>query len=246
MKILCLNPPFKTEHGRFSRTSRSPAITKSGTIYYPIWLCYAAGVLEDAGHEIKVIDSCASGYNLENTLQLVAEFRPEITVLDTSTPSIYSDVKTGAEIKKILPDCFVVLMGTHPSALPEETLRLNSAIDAVAVGEADYTVRELAQKLSGADFQKIQLDSAYRNNILSSIEGLAYRIGDGICINKRRDLIENLDELPFVSKVYHKHLDTKKYFFAASDYPEIQIMTARGCIAQCTFCVYPQTIHGLK
>ena len=23
-------------------------------------------------------------------------------------------------------------------------------------------------------------------------------------------------------------------------------MTARGCIAQCTFCVYPQTIHGLK
>ncbi len=246
MKILCLNPPFKTEHGRFSRTSRSPAITKSGTIYYPIWLCYAAGVLEDAGHEIKVIDSCASGYNLENTLQLVAEFRPEITVLDTSTPSIYSDVKTGAEIKKILPDCFVVLMGTHPSALPEETLRLNSAIDAVTVGEADYTVRELAQKLSGADFQKIQLDSAYRNNILSSIEGLAYRIGDGICINKRRDLIENLDELPFVSKVYHKHLDTKKYFFAASDYPEIQIMTARGCIAQCTFCVYPQTIHGLK
>jgi len=246
MKILCLNPLFKTEHGRFSRTSRSPAITKSGTIYYPIWLCYAAGVLEDAGHEIKVIDSCASGYNLENTLQLVAEFRPEITVLDTSTPSIYSDVKTGEEIKKILPDCFVVLMGTHPSALPEETLRLNSAIDAVAVGEADYTVRELAQKLSGADFQKIQLDSAYRNNILSSIEGLAYRIGDGICINKRRDLIENLDELPFVSKVYHEHLDTKKYFFAASDYPEIQIMTARGCIAQCTFCVYPQTIHGLK
>ena len=59
MKILCLNPPFKTEHGRFSRTSRSPAVTKSGTIYYPIWLCYAAGVLEDAGFDVKVIDSCA-------------------------------------------------------------------------------------------------------------------------------------------------------------------------------------------
>ena len=56
MKILCLNPPFKTEYGRFSRTSRSPAITKSGTIYYPIWLCYVAGVLEDAGHEVRVID----------------------------------------------------------------------------------------------------------------------------------------------------------------------------------------------
>src|SRR3989304_7118154 len=90
MKILCLNPPFKTEYGRFSRTSRSPAVTKSGTIYYPIWLCYVAGVL------------------------------------DTSTPSIYNDVKTGADIKKILPDCFIVFMGTHPTALLGETLRLSN------------------------------------------------------------------------------------------------------------------------
>ncbi|MBI1810907.1 MAG: radical SAM protein, partial [Nitrospirae bacterium] len=246
MKILCLNPPFKTEYGRFSRTSRSPAITRSGTIYYPIWLCYAAGVLEDAGHEVKVIDSCAYGYDLEATLRIVAEFKPEMVVIDTSTPSIYSDVKTGAEIKKILPGSFVVLMGTHPSALPEDTLQLNYAIDAVAVGEADYTVKELAQKLSQANLRTVQSDAAYRNNILSSIDGIAYRVDSSVHVNKRRELIANLDALPFVSKVYKKHLDSTKYFFAASDYPEVQIMTARGCIAQCTFCVYPQTIHGLK
>lgn len=246
MKILCLNPSFKTEYGRFSRTSRSPAITKSGTVYYPIWLCYVAGVLEQAGHDVKVIDSCAYQYDLEKTLQLVAEFKPEIVVLDTSTPSINEDIKTGREIKKVLPDCFVILMGTHPSALPEETLNLNNAIDAVAVGEADYTVRELAQKLSESDLQKIQTDDAYRKNILSLIDGLAYSSGNKYYINKRREFIKNLDELPFVSQVYKRHLDVKKYFFAASDYPEIQIMTARGCIAQCTFCVYPQTIHGFK
>ena len=149
MKILCLNPPFKTEHGRFSRTSRSPAVTKSGTIYYPIWLCYAAGVLEDAGFDVKVIDSCAGEYDLAKTLELVSEFRPDMAVLDTSTPSIFSDVATGAAIKKLFPQCFVVLMGTHPSALPEETLALDGAIDAVAVGEADYTLRELAQSAVG-------------------------------------------------------------------------------------------------
>jgi radical SAM superfamily enzyme YgiQ (UPF0313 family) len=246
MKILCLNPPFKTEYGRFSRTSRSPAITKSGTIYYPIWLCYAAGVLEDAGHEVKVIDSCAYGYDLKATLRIVAGFKPEMVVIDTSTPSICSDVKTGAEIKKILPGCFVVLIGTHPSALPEDTLQLNYVIDAVVVGEADYTVKALAQKLSRADCRAVQSDAAYRNNILSSIDGIAYRTHSGVYINKRREFIANLDQLPFVSRVYKKHLDAKKYFFAASDYPEVQIMTARGCIAQCTFCVYPQTIHGLK
>ena len=246
MKILCLNPPFKTAFGRFSRTSRSPAITKSGTIYYPIWLCYVAGVLEKAGHEVKVIDSCACEYNIEKTLQLVTEFSPDIAVLDTSTPSIYSDLKTGAEIKRLLPGCFVVLMGTHPSALAAETLQKNSAIDAIFIGEADYTARELAQKLSESDIQKIRTDSLYRNNILSRVDGLAYRSNEKIHVNKRREIIKDLDELPFVSQVYKRHLDTRKYFFAASDYPEVQIMTARGCIARCTFCVYPQTIHGWK
>src|SRR4030065_2005894 len=246
MKIILLNPPFKTEYGRFSRTSRSPAITKSGTIYYPIWLCYVAGVLEEAGHEIKVIDSCAYEYNLEKTLQLVSAFKPQLAVLDTSTPSIYSDLKTGAEIKRLLPGCFVVLMGTHPSALSSETLQKNSAIDAIFIGEADYTARELAQKLSESDIQKIRTDSWYRNNILSRVDGLAYRSNEKIHVNKRREFIKDLDELAFVSQVYKRHLDTRKYFFAASDYPEVQIMTARGCIARCTFCVYPQTIHGWK
>lgn len=246
MKILCLNPPFKTEYGRFSRTSRSPAITKSGTIYYPIWLCYAAGVLEDAGYEVKVIDSCAYGYDLEATLRIVAEFKPEMVVIDTSTPSVYSDVKACDGVKGIRPECFVVLMGTHPTALPEETLQLSDSIDAIAVGEADYTLKELSQKLSLADMHKVQTDVSYRENILSGIDGLAYRAGNRICVNKRRELIKDLDALPFVSRVYKKHLDARRYFFAASDYPEVQIMTARGCIAKCTFCVYPQTIHGLK
>jgi radical SAM superfamily enzyme YgiQ (UPF0313 family) len=246
MKILCLNPPFKTEYGRFSRTSRSPAITKSGTIYYPIWLCYAAGVLEDAGHDIRVIDSCADEYDFSKTIELIAEFKPDMAVIDTSTPSIYNDVKIGGIIKEILPDCFIILMGTHPTALPKETLKSNNLIDAVAVGEADYTLKEVAQRLSECDLRRIQTDIIYRDDILSLIEGLAYRCGEKISINKRREFIQNLDDLPFVSKVYKKHLNTRKYFFAASDYPEVQIMTARGCIARCTFCVYPQTIHGFK
>jgi len=246
MKILCVNPPFKTECGRFSRTSRSPAITKSGTIYYPIWLCYVAGVLEKEGHDVMVIDSCAYEYDLSRTIEIIIEHGPAMVVLDTSTPSIYSDIKTGAEIKKALPNCFVVLIGTHPSALPEETLLLDPAIDAVAVGEADYTIRELADKLASVDMSRVVNDVHYRAALLSGVEGIAFRAGNAVTANHRRPYIENLDELPFVSQVYKRHLDTSKYFFAASDYPEIQIMTSRGCVAHCTFCVYPQTIHGRR
>ena len=102
MNIVCLNPPFKTEFGKFSRTSRSPAVTKSGTVYYPIWLCYAAGSLEKAGHKVKVIDSCAERLNITRTIEKIRELNPDLILLDTSTPSIISDLESGKHIKEIL------------------------------------------------------------------------------------------------------------------------------------------------
>ena len=95
MKILFLNPPFKVEHGKYSRTSRTPAITKSGTVYYPIWLCYAAAAVEQGGHEITVIDSCANQYDRMSTLDMVTDFAPDMVILDTSTASIFDDVEMG-------------------------------------------------------------------------------------------------------------------------------------------------------
>jgi len=246
MKVLCLNPPFKTEHGRYSRTSRSPAITKSGTLYFPIWLCYVAGLLEEAGHDLCVLDSCADALDRERTLERVGSFCPDLAVVDTSTPSIYSDVDCAGAIKDLFHDSFVLLMGTHPTALPEETLALDGRIDAVAVGEADFTVRELAERLSHADAHRLANDPDYRTRSLASVQGLAFRVDENITVNERREFIGDLDSLPFVSQVYARHLDPKKYFFAASDYPVVQIMTARGCVARCTFCVYPQTIHGFR
>jgi anaerobic magnesium-protoporphyrin IX monomethyl ester cyclase len=246
MKILLLNPPFKTEYGRFSRDSRSPAITKSGTIYYPIWLSYIAGVLEEAGFNIKLIDSCAYEYNKEKTLEIVKDFNPDLCVLNTSTPSIYEDANIGAIIKNILPNSFIILIGTHPTALPEETLNLNNKIDAIAVGEADYIIKDLSTVLSESDLGQLRNDMSYREKALSGVDGLAYRIGKDIKRNKQRPLIADLDKIPFVSKIYKEFLDSKKYFFAASDYPEVQIMTSRGCMAKCTFCLYPQVMHRLK
>jgi radical SAM superfamily enzyme YgiQ (UPF0313 family) len=55
-----------------------------------------------------------------------------------------------------------------------------------------------------------------------------------------------VDELPFVSQVYRKHLNIKNYFFAASDYPMVMLITGRGCQYKCFFCVYPQTFHSRK
>ena len=243
MKAFFLNPPFKVECGKFSRTSRSPAITKSGTVYHPIWLAYAAGSTEAAGHDVRLFDSCADRVDLTETLAVIRDFNPDLVLLDTSTPSLLSDITVGAAIKSQHPDAFVMLMGTHPSALPDETLKWNRAIDGIARGEADYTVREVAEKLSGIRIGR--LTPAQRVEVLKTIPGLSFQVEGEIHHNPARPQIADLDSLPFVSQVYKKHLNIRNYFFAACDYPEVQIMSARGCTDRCTFCVYPYAMHGL-
>ncbi len=230
MKILMLNPSFLS---RFSRSQRSPAVTKGGTLYYPFWLAYATGVLEEKGHEVRLVDAPAQGLDLKGTIEYARDFKPKLVVLDTSTPSIYNDVKVGELIKGALPESFVVLVGTHPSALPEETLKLSDKIDAVARGEYDYTILELAESLED-------------NSSLDSVDGLSFRNGEDITHNKERSFIEDVDKLPFLSRVYRRHLKVKNYYFAAADYPVVQIMTARGCPHRCFFCVYPQIFHSRK
>ncbi|HEC79668.1 MAG TPA: B12-binding domain-containing radical SAM protein, partial [Firmicutes bacterium] len=75
-KVLLVNPPFLPQHGRYSRYNRSPGITKSGTLYYPLWIAFAAGVLERAGFEVKLIDCPAQCIDLNGLLEIAEGFKP--------------------------------------------------------------------------------------------------------------------------------------------------------------------------
>lgn len=233
MKVFFVNPPYKWEFGKYSRDNRSPAITKSGTVYYPLWLIYAAAVCENEQFEVEFLDAPAKPWGLRQSLEYIAGHvsGTRLFVINTSTPSIYSDVEFSEKLKDLYPDAFIVLVGTHPSALPEETLRISDKVDAVAVKEFDYTIRDLAFAID-------------RGTEFSEVDGLVYRNNGDILHNRERECIEDLDEIPFSSKFVKEHLDEKDYFFSASSYPEIQVFTGRGCTARCNFCVYPQTMHG--
>lgn len=230
MDVLLLNPPFI---GRFSRTSRSPGVPIGGTLYYPCWLAYTTGVLDENGFDISLIDAPAEGQSINDIIAIAKKSPPRLIVVDTSTPSIYNDVKVAGELKVAFPSAFITLVGTHPSALPEETLLLNDKVDAVAKGEHDYTIRDLAFCLKD-------------KGDLKTVDGLIFREDGNVVYNKERPLIENLDEIPFVTKVYKKYLNVSNYFITASDYPEVQIFTSRGCPYKCFFCTYPQTFHSRR
>ncbi len=234
MKIYIINPPFKAEYGKFSRESRSPAITKSGALYYPLWLIYAAVFAQKDGHEVAFLDAPAKPLDDEASL---SEIRKEaegvgLFVFGTSTPSIKNDVRFAEKVKALYPASFTLLVGTHPSALPEEALAFSETLDAVAIGEFDQTVSELATALE-------------TGTPITEARGLCLRGEDGTFVRTpAMPPIKNLDDIPFASEFIKKRLEPRDYFFAASTYPSIQIFTGRGCPFRCNFCVYPQTMHG--
>ena len=231
MRVLFLNPPF---HPRFSREQRSPAVTKSGTLYYPKWLATAAGVAIQNGHDVDLVDSPAAGHTVQYVIDRVHARNIEAVICDTSTPSILNDVTVIESLVAAVPSLQVLLVGRHVSSLPTETLECSPAIEAVAIREYEYTVRDwLEAKACGAD--------------LSYVDGLVWRRSDGeVITNRPRAAIENLDELPFVTEVYKRFLRTSDYFYGHSLWPLVVFDTSRGCPYHCSFCVYPQTFSGHK
>lgn len=207
-------------------------MTKSGTIYYPIWHAYAAGLLEREGHEVKLIDAPAAGLDREDCCRAAREFMPDMSVIHTSTPSIYNDVEVAAQIKENTRGAFTVLTGTHVSALPEQSLALDERVDAVARLEYDLTLLEIAKRLGSGD--------------ISSVPGLTLKAAGRVRCNPDMPYIQDLDSLPFVSEVYKKHLRIEDYFYAHCRYPVVSIFTSRGCNARCNYCVYPQQALGRK
>lgn len=227
MKVLLINPPFLP---KYSRSSRSPAVTKSATIYYPLWLAHAAGLLEKRGHEVTLIDFPAECKELEDYRQRIEGFEPDMVVCDTSTPSIESD----AHVLETLKSWFSrpplgVLVGTHPTALPEQSFALSPAVDVIVRGEYDWTLCDLAKQ-----------------EPIEKVAGISYRRNGEVAHNPDRPFSEDLDEIPFVSSVYKKHLDIGNYFYAHCQNPVISIFAGRGCPNHCFYCVYPQVMFGRR
>lgn len=227
MKVLFLNPPHKF---RISRCSRWPEHTKSGTLYYPYWLAYAAGVLMEEGYEVTLIDAIARSLTQEETIAKIKKFNPELVVVESVTPTFFDDMKFVQTLKSEM-SVKVCLVGTHVSVFPEEALNLGA--DFVAVKEYDYTILDLAKALEG----KMKL---------KEVKGLYYKEEGKVIFTGERELVENIDSLPFVSKVYKKFLRIEDYRYSLARHPMIQVWSARGCPNMCTFCQYPQVFSGRK
>lgn len=174
----------------------------------------------------KLMDCPPHDISVEDCLKEAKKY--DHIIIHTSTPSLPNDCKVAEAIKEQSPSTQIGFVGAHTMVLPEETLTSSWAIDWVARGEFDYTCKEISE---GRPF--------------SEVKGIVYKAKDGkIVSNPERELIQNLDELPWVTDVYKRDLDITKYSIGYLKEPYISLYTGRGCPSRCTFCLWPQTIAG--
>lgn len=221
MKIALINPPFSSKCMRDFRCQTSVEGFIEETMP-PLALAYVASFLRENGFNITLIDCIADEIHLETLIKKLRENKPDLVVSVSATPTFQSDIHVVSEIKKQLPDSLTCLFGTHPTVFPKETLQ-NEGIDFVVMGEAEYTVLELANALSKVKETK-----------LHNIDGLAWKDNKKIVINKKRELIADLDSLPFPARDL---LPMYKYTgFLTRRKPYTLVLSSRGCTASCLFC----------
>jgi len=220
LKTLFLNPPsFENFDG--GAGSRWPATREIESYWYPVWLAYPTGMLEGA----RLLDAPPHKITGEETIKIAKDY--EFLVLFTSTPGFPGDIRLAQAIKDANPKIKIAFVGPHVSVLPEKSLRICPAIDFVCRKEFDYAVVDYAN-----------------GKPLSEIAGISYLKDGAIVHNPDAPQLQDLDALPHVTDVYKRDLDVTRYNVPFLLYPFVSLYTTRGCPAQCTFCLWPQTLSG--
>jgi hopanoid biosynthesis associated radical SAM protein HpnJ len=221
-KTLFLSPPsFDGFDG--GAGSRYQARREVTSYWYPTWLAQPAALVPGA----RLLDCPPHAIGIEACLREAQQY--DHVIIHTSTPSLRNDCRVAEAIKQRRPETMIGLVGAHAAVLPAETLKASAAIDWVGRKEFDYTCAEVAA-----------------GRPLAEVAGLSFRRDGRIVHNRERELIADMDALPWVVDVYKRDLQIEKYFIGYLLHPYLSLYTGRGCPAQCTFCLWPQTIGGHK
>jgi len=220
MKTLFLNPPsFDGFDG--GAGARYQAKREIRSFWYPTWLAQPAALVPGS----RLVDAPARDLSLAEVVALADDF--ELAVLHTSTPSFPSDVKVAEALKAANPKLTIGFVGAHVAVSPEASVLASDAVDFVARSEFDFTIKEIAEGWP-----------------LAEVDGVSYKVDGRAVHNPERAILHDMDQLPFVTPVYHRDLVPEDYFIGYLKHPYMSLYTGRGCKSRCTFCLWPQTIGG--
>jgi len=177
-----------------------------------IGILYLAAAVQDIAEGLVIPDNYYNDRLFESFRMLLKKRRCDLVAISCMTGG-FNNAKRLAEIAKS-HGSFVVLGGFHPTALPDEVLKLE-CVDLVVLGEGEATFRELVQKGPSRE-----------------VLGIAWKENGTIVFTGERPLIEDIDSIAFPLR----GLRPLRYGEKGSDYSIDTIYTSRGCPWACSFC----------
>ncbi len=212
MKVVLINPDI----GHAERIESQAA-------WPPLGLLYLGSVLQNGGHEVKVIDNGRTQLPIDRLLKRVKKESPDIVGVGALTPTFKQSIKIASAVKSESPDAKIVFGNYHPTFTYEKILKKYKFVDYVVRGEGEETFLELVEALkSGKKVEKIA--------------GLAYRQGRTVKSSARQP-IQDLDKLP----IPDRSLLEQEYYSEimgaiGSGGRFTTILTSRGCPYKCRYC----------
>lgn len=197
----------------------------------PLGLAYIGAVIRNLGHQVQGFDlSCRKDsvkrYYLRSDrmfLNSLTEFNPDLVGMTCTTTNRINLNFWAETIKESLPNAKIIAGGPHPYFIPESYLRTYPAVDVLVMGEGEVTI---------IDF----LNALVEGRDLKSVKGIAFRGKNGsLIINPLREVIKNLDEIPFPARDLF-NMEDYDIKFGTIVGKTATIITSRGCGNKCKFC----------
>lgn len=186
----------------------------------PLGLAYLAAAIKQTGNEVKIIH-CAgvySNYSNEKILEIARKYNPDaigISVNSIDAQRVYQLVPLIKALGKPL-----IGGGPHVSTVPGELIE--NGFDIAFIGESEETIKDYMHFLEG-------------KKKLKDIRGIAYLDAGKIHYTEKRELIADLDTIPFPDKGIFNKADICRGNSEAEN-AFSTVVTSRGCMSKCTFC----------
>ena len=232
-KIVLIRPPCLVSTGAIA----------AGLLTPPIALAYLAGSVRNNGHEVSIIDAIGLdpekktylrdklylvGISFSDILNLIPE---DADLIGISGMFSYEWIELRPLVNKIgkkFKDKYFIAGGEHFTAVPEICLEQCKDLDAIALGEGEETIVEIANAIDS-------------NSSWLNIAGLVVRDNDKFVKTDKRKRLIKLDEIPKPAwdlVPLNNYLDLK-LSVGVDRGRTIPMLASRGCPFQCTFCSSP-------
>lgn len=180
-------------------------------------LSYLTAVLRKSGYNVEIIDGWLGGLSDEEVLRRILSDK-DASIVGVSCYMSNNDksIELAKRIRKARPEVKLMCGGFGPSFNPPKFVK-DGVFDIAMIGEGEESIVEVSDYFTGNSERNIE-----------DIKGIAFEKDGEIVRTEKRNLISDLDVIPFPAR------DTMK--MAKDRKSTVNILTARGCMGNCLFC----------